>query len=148
MGRDTTIEGTLRSIEDRVMGEVWLGAARRRGGRVLATALAATASAGVLDAYGHSHSVAFIAAALLGLGALISLVALQLQRFGWGCAAVYVCGVATVAGGGAFWWYRTGHVDSLPIVTLFGSVVSAALTVGWLTVLMTPIHRSQPDMRS
>lgn len=148
MRRDTTIEDTLRSIENRVMGDVWLGAARRHGGRMLATTLGTAAAVGWFDADSHAHTIALVACALFATAALISLVALQLRRFTWGCAAVYACGLATVAGLGAFWWYRTGHVDAMPLTTLLGSILSAALTVGWLTVLMTPIGRSQPDMRS
>lgn len=148
MQRDTTIEATLRSIENRVMGEVWLGPARRRAGRVFAAALGVAAVISVIEAHQRSHGIALTAGVLFLSGAFISLAALRVQRFGWACAAVYVCGVATVAGVGAFWWYRTGQVDSMPLITLFGSIVSAVLTVGWLTVLMTPIQRSQPDMRS
>ncbi len=148
MRRDTTIEATLRSIEDRVLGEVWLGRARCVGGRVLAAALVATALMGAVGAHAHSHTVALTAHILGVAGALISLAALHLQRFAWGCVAMYVCGVATVAGIGAFWWYRTGHVNPMPLTTAMGSMLSAALTVGWLSVLMTPIHRSQPDMRA
>lgn len=148
MRRDTTIEDTLRGIENRVMGELWLGTARRRGGRMLAAALAAAAAVSWLGAHRGAHTVALIASALFVVAAAISLVALQLRRFSWGCAAVYAGAVATVAGLGAVWWYRTGHVDSMPLPTLLGSIVSAALTAGWLSVLLTPIGRSQPDMRS
>ena len=49
MRRDTTIEDTLRSIENRVMGDVWLGATRRHGGRMLAIALGFTAVAVIVS---------------------------------------------------------------------------------------------------
>jgi hypothetical protein len=148
MRRDTTIEDTLRSIENRVMGDVWLGATRRHGGRMLAIALGFTAVAGWFDADRGVHKVALVACTLFATTAMISLVALQRRRFAWSCAAVYAGAVATVAGLGAFWWYRTAHVDPMPLTTLLGSVISAALTVGWLTVVTTPLGRSQPDMRS
>lgn len=146
--RDASIDSTLRSIENKVMGDLWLGDTRRRAGRVLAACLAATAVAGWLVADGRTHKVALVASVLFILGSVISLVALYLQRFAWGCAAVYMCGVATVSGVGAFWWYRTAQVDSMPLVTVLGSTLSATLTVGWLAVLMAPIQRYQPDMRS
>ncbi|MCF6388014.1 hypothetical protein L2K20_13615 [Mycobacterium sp. MBM] len=103
---------------------------------------------GWFDADSGAHKVALVACALFATAALISLVALRFRRFTWSCAAVYTGGVATVADLGAFWWYRTAHVDAMPLTTLLGSIVSAALTVGWLTVVMAPLGRSQPDMRS
>ncbi|CAN3127923.1 hypothetical protein ACNUDN_08405 [Mycobacterium sp. smrl_JER01] len=144
---ESHVDSTLRSIERRVLGEVWIGSPRAGAGSALAVTLGIVALASATYAYRLGHAAALIADSLFLAAALISLAALTFRRFIWCCAAAYLCGIATVTGVGAFWWYRTAEVDSAPVSTALGCLLAAALTLGWLSVLLTPVQRSQPDMR-
>ncbi|MBX7433189.1 hypothetical protein JDV09_13875 [Mycobacterium sp. Y57] len=148
MRRHDPIEATMRAVEKRVLEDLWVGPVRRRAGRVLATVLGVTAALCLTAAYRHGHTVAVVAHTLLLLSSVTSLVGLWVRRFRWCCAAGYVSAVATVAGLGAFWWYRTGHVDAFPLPTALAGVLAAVLTALWISVLLTPVERSHPDLRA
>ena len=48
---------------------------------------------------------------------------------------------------GAFWWVRTGRPDAPLTWLLLADIAVVVLTALWLAVIVTPIERSQPDMR-
>jgi hypothetical protein len=144
-GGARTVERMLQDIEHLVLEEVWLGRGRSVSGWALVASLIATALAWRTDAIGHVPSFA-VAMLLLASGA--STLALIRRRYRWCCAAAYCCGLAAVIGIGAFWWLRTGRFGA-PLTWLIladGAVVLS--TIFWLAVVVTPIERSQPDMRT
>ncbi|MGD9517797.1 hypothetical protein [Mycolicibacterium sp.] len=55
--------------------------------------------------------------------------------------------MASVLGIGAFWWVRTGRPDAPLTWLILADIAVVLLTAHWLTVIVTPIERSQPDMR-
>ena len=63
------------------------------------------------------------------------------------CAPLYLSGVATAAGFGAVWWCQTSPARVAVWWPLAGFVAAAVLAVCWLGVVLTPLERSQPDMR-
>ncbi|PQP48028.1 MULTISPECIES: hypothetical protein [Mycolicibacterium] len=145
--RDQSIEATLKQIEHRVLNEVYVPLWARRVARVAATVLIVT---GITAwAMGHDDGGVPLAASVLGAGAAIcSAVSLRRHRFGWCVAAAYLSGVSTVVGIGAFWWCRTGSAG--PILTTStgaSAVAAAALTAVWVSVAITPVKDSHPDMR-
>jgi len=78
----------------------------------------------------------------------MSALALWRRRYGWCCAAAYCGAVTTVIGMGSFWWVRTGHVGIGIAWLLVADVAVIMMTGGWLTVIITPVERSQPQMRA
>jgi len=143
---------TLQTIETQVLEEVSISRACRTIGSALAIGLAGLASIWWLDAAGHASPqpakvVPTVAVAALGGASAVSTLALRLQRYRWCCAAAYCCGLAAVIGIGAFWWVRTGQTGIGLLWLVFGDLITVTLTLGWLAVIVTPIERSQPDMR-
>jgi hypothetical protein len=55
--------------------------------------------------------------------------------------------LAAVIGIGAFWWVRTARTGTGLSWLVVADVATVTLTLGWLAVIVTPIERSQPDMR-
>ncbi|WP_395312032.1 hypothetical protein V4U86_13315 [Mycobacterium sp. AMU20-3851] len=142
--RDQSLEATLKQIEHRVLEDVHLPPWARRVAWVAATVLIvagviATAAGGGIP----------LAAAALGAGAAIcSVVTLRRRRFRWCVAAAYLSGVSTVAGVGAFWWSRTSSADPiLAASTGVSAVAAATLTAVWISVAITPVKDSHPDIR-
>ncbi|PRI15681.1 hypothetical protein B2J96_09510 [Mycobacterium shigaense] len=143
----------LQAIENQVLDEVSISRLRRAVVAALATALAAAASVWWLEEtgkalpYAANRVPAAAAVALLG-SAVISAAAVRLSRYRWCCAAAHGCGLAAVIGIGAFWWVRTGPTGIGLSWLVFADLTAVALTVGWLAIILTPIERSQPDMRA
>ena len=54
---------------------------------------------------------------------------------------------ATAAGFGAVWWCQTSPARVAVWWPLAGFIAAAVLAVCWLGVVLTPLERSQPDMR-
>ncbi|MBB2771954.1 MULTISPECIES: hypothetical protein [Mycolicibacterium] len=56
--------------------------------------------------------------------------------------------MSTVAGVGAFWWSRTSSADAiLAVSTGLSAVAASTLTAVWVSVAITPVQDSHPDMR-
>jgi hypothetical protein len=143
---------TLKTIENRVLEEVWIGRVWRVVGGALATALAGTALACWLEAMGQesphaANRVPTVTVVGLVVASAVSARALRLRRYRWCCAAAYCCGLAAVIGIGAFWWVRTGHAGIGLSWLVLADLAEVPLTLGWLAVIVTPIERNQPDMR-
>lgn len=134
------ISGWVRSLT--------LGAIATLGGGILYGWLDSTA-----DAAAHTHTV-WISRIALGsftLAAILSAAAIGLRRFRWCCAAAYVTAIATVLGFGTVWWHQTAPPGRSAGPTgwmVVGVLACATLTVTWLTVILTPLDRSQPDLRN
>lgn len=141
--RDQSIEATLKQLEHRVLDEVQLASWQRRVAWVAAAVLLA---AGV-TIWTVGTGVA-LATSALGIGAAIcSVVALRCRRFRWCMTAAYLSGLSTVAGVGAFWWSRTGATEAMLAAAAAGVFgAAAALTVVWVSVAITPMKDSHPDM--
>ncbi|MCX8556968.1 hypothetical protein OS121_18065 [Mycolicibacterium mucogenicum] len=138
------LEHTLSAIGRRVFDEVWIGPARRYPTAAAVVVLAV--SAGV--SWSESHRwVLKVIAILFTLAAVASATALWRKRFRACCAALYLSGVATAAGFGAVWWCQTSPARVAVWWPLAGFVAAAVLAVCWLGVVLTPLERSQPDMR-
>lgn len=126
-----------------------MSSAWRATGAALALALAAMASVWWFEALAKASPRGIPAVAVVALVAAsaVSACAIRLRRYRWCCAAAYCCGLAAVIGIGAFWWTRTGKTGIGLSWLVFADLITVTLTVGWLAVIVTPIERSQPDMR-
>lgn len=143
-GEARTVERMLDDIEHRVLEEVWLGRRRSATGWTLVGTLSATVMLWRIDATGH---VPTVAAVMLLLASGASGLALTRRRYRWCCVAACSCGLASVFGIGAFWWVRTGRLDAPLTWLAIADIAVVLLTAQWLAVIVTPIERSQPDMR-
>lgn len=144
---------TLQGIEARVMEDVFVGRSWRIVGSVLTLVAATAAGAWWIEATQHSwvhaaRTVSASTAASLLVAALASGAALRLRRYKWCCGAAYCGAFATVIGIGAFWWVGTGHVGIRVSWLVFADLATATLTLGWLATILTPVERSQPEMRT
>lgn len=117
-----TIERMLRDIEHLVMEEMWLGRTR--------------------------SIVATVAVTTLPMASAASGFALVRHRYRWCCAAAYCTALASVVGTGVFWWLRTGQSGAPLMLLTLADVAVVTLTIFWMTVIVTPVDRSQPDMRT
>ncbi len=143
---------TLKTIESRVLEEVSIGRVWRAVGGALAIALSGTAWAWWLEVMGKEsphapNHLPTVAVAAMVVASAVSALALGLARYRWCCAAAYCCGLAAVIGIGAFWWVRTGHPGMGLSLLVLADLAAVTLTAGWIGVIVTPIERSQPDMR-
>ena len=143
---------TLQMIENRVLEEVWIARVWRAVGGALAVALAGAALAWWPEAMGQesphgANVVPTVTVALALVTSTVSALALRLRRYRWCCAAAYCCGLAAVIGIGAFWWVRTGHLGIGLSWLVLADLAAVTLTLGWIAVIVTPVERSQPDMR-
>jgi hypothetical protein len=151
--QDAYIENTLRGIERRVLQEIkitraWRIAATWAVGVLAVAAVARWWSAGAIHPVAHGGGAVLPATtAVLLLAAFLSAVALRKRRFRWCCAAVIICWVGSVTGMAALWWHRTTPAPDPLVWTVLCTVAVVVLTVTWLVVLLTPVERSQPDMR-
>ncbi|MDY6998281.1 MAG: hypothetical protein SW019_16910 [Actinomycetota bacterium] len=146
------VERMLRDIEHRVLHEMSLGRVRSAAISVLGPTLAVTAVVWWIDLFVHrspdvSLGVPTVAFVILAVAALTSMVALGVRRFRWSCAAAYSCALGTVVGIGAFWWVRTGPAESSVGWLVAADLAVLVLAAAWLSLLATPVDRSQPDMR-
>ncbi|OBC08452.1 hypothetical protein A5784_07330 [Mycobacterium sp. 852013-50091_SCH5140682] len=140
---------TLRTIEGRVLDEVWMGRSRFAGGVAAVLVLAVSAVTWwCLGDTGAAQGVPAVSLVMFALAGAASSVALARRRYRWCCAAAYFSGLATVIGVGALWWLRTGHHGTGLAWLVAADLAVAALTGHWLTLVFTPIERSQPDMRT
>ncbi|ORA28874.1 hypothetical protein BST13_27750 [Mycobacterium aquaticum] len=140
---------TLRTIEGRVLDEVWMGRWRFAAGvlAVLVLVVGAVTWWFLADT-GAAHSVPMVGLVMFALAAVASAAALLRRRYRWCCAAAYFSGLATVVGVGALWWLRTGHHATGLAWLVAADLAVMALAGHWLTLVFTPIERSQPDMRT
>ena len=150
--RSDAVERTLADIEDRVLDEVWIGQRRAVVHGVLTVLLMVVTAVWWIDAAGEvsargPNRVPTVTAIVLTLASAASGLALGLRRFRGCCAAAYTCGLGAAIGIGAFWWLRTGRPGATLTWLMIADVAVVLLTVGWLSVVLTPIERSQPEMR-
>lgn len=148
------MERTLQTIERRVLEDMWIGASARR------TVAAAVAVLCVVAIAVWRHTrllgnesvpndvVPKVAAAAFFLAAATSLLALCRKRFRWCCAAAVLTGKSAATGFGALWWYHTVPNPEPSWWTLLGCVGATSMVVAWLSVILTPLNLSQPDMRA
>lgn len=139
----------LRTIEAHVLDDVWIGKRRAAAGFVTLAVLV-TAAMGwcVVGEFQVAHGVPALSVTLFAISGVLSAVALTRRRYRWCCAAAYSCGLATVIGVGVLWWSRTGHAGSGQGWLAVANLAVVVLAGIWLTVVVTPIERSQPDMRT
>lgn len=142
--RGQSIEATLKQIEYRVLDDVHLAPWQRRLAWAASTVLAVAA----ISVWIVGTSVPVAASTLGAAAAACSVIALRRRRFRWCVAGAYLSGLSTVANIGAFWWSRTSSAEAVLAVTAALSAVAAAtLTVVWVSVAITPVHESHPDLR-
>jgi hypothetical protein len=144
--RASELERALHDIERRVLEEVWLSRRHVVTGVALVVTLVMTAAEFLR--VGVAHAAPVVAAAALVVAATVSGMALLRRRYRWCCAAAYCCGLAGVVGIGVFWWLNTGRCGVALSWLVVADLTVVALTVQWLTVIVTPLERSQPDMRA
>ncbi|SBS77222.1 conserved membrane hypothetical protein [uncultured Mycobacterium sp.] len=151
--RTDSIEETLTGIESRVLEEVWIGTGRSVSYGVLAAVSAVAVMVWWLDmadevsAYG-SNRLPAMSMVGLALAAIASAVALWRRRFRGCCVAACICGLAAVIGIGTFWWLHTGRPGAALTWLLVADVAAGLLTMGWLSLVVTPMECSQPQMRA
>lgn len=153
---DQDIEAMLRRIGRRVFDDVWISRRVRVFAAVLVAVLAGSAVFGWADAH-QRHltatpgvAVSAVALTLFTATTVLSSIALLRCRFRWCTAAAYGGGLGTVAGLGVVWWHQTTPNTECPGPSgwmVVGVLCSAALTVTWLRVILTPLEKSQPDIR-
>ncbi|MGV0849872.1 hypothetical protein [Mycolicibacterium phlei] len=142
--RGQSIEATLKQIEYRVLDDVHLAAWQRRLAWAASTVLAVAA----ITVWIVGASVPVAASTLGAAAAACSVVALRRRRFRWSVAAAYLSGLSTVASVGAFWWSRTSSAEAILVVAAgLSAAAAAALTAVWVSVAITPVKESHPDMR-
>ncbi|WP_158021340.1 hypothetical protein [Mycolicibacterium chubuense] len=151
--RSGSVAEMLADIESRVLEDMWIG----RGRRLIVVALTALLPVSVALWWTGNRSapsvhdadrVSIVATVVLTLPVITSAAALIVRRFRYCCAAAYTGGVSAVIGIGAFWWHRTGQAQATPLWLSVADVSVVLLTLGWLSVVATPIERSQPEMRA
>lgn len=143
------MKSMLRRIGRRVFDDVRMTRRTRIFAGTAVAALTAAAATGWVAGV-HSGWISRVAITLYLLTCAISSVALYRRRFRWCCASTYVGAVSTVAGLGVVWWHQTAPpaLSAGPAAWMVvGFVACATLTVTWLSVILTPLERSQPDMR-
>lgn len=144
----------LRGIEQRVLNDVWMGALRRGLALVCALVLAVAAVGrwmhwgAHVPPVGHADVVARGTAIMFLLASGISLTALRRRRFRWCCGAAYVSALSTVTSIAALWWHQTAHGADPLVWTLVAMAASAVSALTWIVTILTPLDRSQPEMRS
>jgi hypothetical protein len=153
---DAQLEVVLSQISRRVLDDVWVSGRLHTCTLVLVHALAGATIIGWLsltakpDTLAAPCWVSYLAVTFFGLTALASGFAVRLRRFPWCCAAAYLGGITTVVGFGVVWWHQTappGRTLGPSVWMVIGVLGAAGLTLTWLGVILTPIERSQPDLR-
>lgn len=155
-GNDGDLEAMLRRIERHVLDDVWIGRGRARLTAATVSILAAAAVFGWADvrarAVAHTPGIVIcsVALTLFSATALLSSVALRRSRFRWCTLAAYGGGLGTAVGLGVVWWHQTTpHAECRgPAAWMVAGVLSSVvLTALWLRAILTPLTRSQPDLR-
>jgi hypothetical protein len=153
---DHDIEAMLRRIGRRVLDDVWISGQVRVFAWAVVGVLAGASVFGWADVGDRSATatpgIAICAVALtfFTITTVASSITLLRSRFRWCTAAAYGGGLGTVAGLGLVWWHQTTPSTQCPgpcVWMVVGALCSAALTVTWLRVILTPIEWSQPDIR-
>lgn len=150
--RKESIRDALAGIERRVLDEVWIGRSRWAGHAALTVLLLAATGAWCVDVVGEvpgpgSYRVPVIGTLAHVVAAGASALALTARRFRECCAAAYACGLSAVIGIGALWWLRTGRPDAPGGWLIVADMTAVLLTIGWLSIVVTPLEYSQPEMR-
>ncbi|MFN8032067.1 MAG: hypothetical protein U0Q47_02085 [Mycobacterium sp.] len=153
---DHDIEAMLRRIGRRVFDDVWISRRVRVFAGVLVAVLAGAAVFGWADTHQRhvtaTPGVAVCAVALMffTMTSVLSSIALLRSCFRWCTAAAYGSGLGTVAGLGVVWWHQTTPNTQCPGPCgwmVVGVLCSAALVLTWLRLILTPLEKSQPDIR-
>lgn len=142
---------TMRTIERRVLQDVWIGPCRCAVTTALTVTVTVTAVAWCRGGPAPAElprGVPLVTVTLFLVASAVSAVALARRRYPWCCAAAYSGGLAAVIGIGAFWWLRTGRHQHCVTWLVVADLTTVVLTAIWLTVIVAPIERSQPDIRS
>lgn len=151
--RSSSVDVLLAGIEKRVLEDMWIG----RGRVVLISTLTAFLTVSLIAWWlsirdggptPGANRGASVVISILVAPILASATALITRRFRYCCAAAYAGGLSAVLGIGAFWWHRTGAAQSTPWWLALADLSVVLLTVAWLSVVATPMTRSQPDMRA
>lgn len=146
----------LRGIERQVLDDVWIDPRRRVFTAVVIAWLAAAATLGWADVHDRAATgtpgVAgcAVALSLFTATAMVSSIALLRSTFRWCTLGAYGGGLGTVVGVGVVWWHQTTPIAQAPGPRLWmaaGVLCSVALALVWLRVIVTPLERSQPDLR-
>lgn len=152
--RQEPVERTLRTIEQQVLEEVWIGR-KARVAATVATAALGTAAIGRWWNSGastlpmlHGDTVVQVTTVVFLTACAMSLLALRMKHFRWCCAAAYTSALSTVLGVGALWWHQTARSSDRLHWILLAAAAAALLTATWIVVILTPLDRSQPDMRT
>ena len=151
--RTARLEEDLAGIESRVLDEVWVGAWRSAVCWLTSVILVLAALMWWHDVAGYvavrgSNRVPLVGLVALMIAAAMSAWALRLRSFRACCVAACTCGLAAVFGVGAFWWLHTGRPGAPSSWLLVADAAVIILTIGWLSVVLTPMERSQPQMRA
>jgi hypothetical protein len=151
--RTASLEEDLAGIESRVLAEMWIGARRSAAYGLTSVILVLAALMWWHDVASYvavrgSNRVPLVGLVALMIAATMSAWALWSRRFRACCVAACTCGLATVVGVGGFWWLHTGRPAAPSSWLLVADVAVAILTIGWLSVVLTPLERSQPQMRA
>ncbi len=153
---DHDVEAMLRRIGRRVLDDIWISRRVRVFTGAVGATLAGAAVFGWADVSDRSVTatpgIAICAVALtfFTMTTALSSIALLRCRFRWCTAAAYGGGLGMVVGFGVVWWHQTTPNAQCPgpcAWMVVGALCSVALTVTWLRVILTPIERSQPDIR-
>jgi hypothetical protein len=144
---------TLRRVWQQVLDEVWIS----RSARVITIAVVAISICAAASGWADVNAgptaripICLVALTMLLLTAVASSLAALLRRFRWCCAAAYTGGLSTATGVGVVWWHQSAPPDQTHGPSswmVIGVLCSAWLTATWLRVILTPLERSQPDIR-
>jgi hypothetical protein len=145
--RETSPAAVLLSIQQHVLHDVWIPGPQTVAAAVVACGLGAGAATGVAHAFRNEHWLGIVGNLLFLALAATTLFGLHRRRFNWCCAAAIFGGISTVAGVGAIWWHRTAHIETGLAQVALCAVAAALLTAHWVSVIVSPLERSQPDMR-
>lgn len=154
--RNDELDAMCRRIERQVFEDVWIGRRRTRLTGVTVAILVAAATAGWSDVHTRAAdgtpgiAICSVALVLFTATAALTSIALMHSTFRRCTVAAYGGGLGTVVGLGVLWWHQTTPYASCPGPgpwMVAGFLSSAALTLLWLTAILTPLERSQPDLR-
>jgi hypothetical protein len=150
---DHHIDATLRRIWQRVLDDIWISRPARLITVVVVIISVCAAATGWADVNAGPTArmpICLVAAAMSLLTAAASSLAVLLRRFRWCCVAAYAGGLSTVTGMGVVWWHQSAppaQTHGPAAWMVIGVLCSAWLTATWLRVIITPLERSQPDIR-
>jgi hypothetical protein len=150
---DHQIDAMLRRIWQRVLEDVWMTRRVQVITLLVIAIMVCAAATGWADVDAGPTAripICLVAIAMSLLTAAVSTLAVLIRRFRWCCAAAYAGGLSTVTGVGVVWWHQSAPPTQThgPVAWMvIGVLCSAWLTATWLTVIVTPLGRSQPDIR-